>query len=507
MSLNQSFNISLNSMFNNQYALTVVSQNIANVHVEGYHRQRVDFQTNPSTTSCKNVIDTIKGMNGAHIAGLTGFVDDAAYNDVLGANSDANYYNDLANALKGLEDITDDLGDNGLNGLLNDFYTAAANLEQFPTDIAIRQQYIQAAQNICEKFNDISKKCNNLIDENIENTNSNVNVINSLLNDLADANKEHVKTNESAGTQKQIEEILSELSNYVDIKTDKNKNGSYNLYIGSQKVVEGGKVNYEFKAGFDKNNPNKIASYSLVGVESPHQTIDITDSINSGSLKAQSDFLNGTSKSFGGIREFMSALDTAAGAFAAKLNDIQTFDDGADCFAAGLKTVDGELRLERTPDIGKVPMFTTKDGSTNFSASNIEVNDLMFENPYYLATARVDASLDPNWEKAVGNSDNANLITATQNEKFVTYKGNSFTLSNFLINNASAVGLDTAQAQNKADIANDILTNSINNYNNLIGVNLDEELADMIRYQRAYEASAKVFTTVNDLIGVILNMV
>lgn len=507
MSLNQSWNISLNSMFNNQYALVVVSQNIANIHVDGYHRQRVDFQTNPSTTSCRDVIDTIKGMNGAHIAGLTGFVDDGAFANVLGANSDANYYNDLADALKGLEDITDDLGDNGLNGLLNDFYAAAANLEQFPTDISIRQQYIQAAQNVCEKFNDISKKCNNLIDENIEKTSSTASTINSLLNDLAAANKEHVKSNQSGGTQKQIEDILGELSKYVDITTDKNKNGSYNVYIGSQKVVEGGGVNYEFKTNFDKNSPDKITSYSLVGIDPPHQTIDITDSINSGSLKAQSDFLNGTAKSFGGIKEFMSALDTAASAFATKLNEIQTYDDGADKFAAGLTTIDGELRLERTPDIGKVPMFTTKDGSASFNASNIEVNDLMFENPYYLATARIDASLDPNWELAVGNSDNANLITATQNEKFVTYKGNSFTLSNFLINNASAVGLDAAQAQNKADIANDIADTSQQNYINLIGVNLDEELADMIRYQRAYEASAKVFTTVNDLFGVIINMV
>ena len=55
MSLNQSMNISLGSMKNNQYALTVVAQNIANINVEGYHRQRVNFVTNEYTTNCRKV--------------------------------------------------------------------------------------------------------------------------------------------------------------------------------------------------------------------------------------------------------------------------------------------------------------------------------------------------------------------------------------------------------------------------------------------------------------------
>ena len=59
----------------------------------------------------------------------------------------------------------------------------------------------------------------------------------------------------------------------------------------------------------------------------------------------------------------------------------------------------------------------------------------------------------------------------------------------------------------KAKTYNDIYQTDANNYANLIGVNLDEELSDMIRYQRAFEASARVFTTVNDLMGTILSMV
>ena len=83
MSLNQSMNISIGSMKNNQYALTVVSQNIANLHVDGYHRQRVNFVTNEYTTNCENVISTIKGMNGASISSLSDYIDDAAFKNLF----------------------------------------------------------------------------------------------------------------------------------------------------------------------------------------------------------------------------------------------------------------------------------------------------------------------------------------------------------------------------------------------------------------------------------------
>ena len=168
MSLNQTMNISLGSMKNNQYALTVVSQNIANLNVEGYHRQRVNFQTNEYTTNCENVLSTIRGMNGASISSLSNYIDDAAFKNLLGSNSESEYYNTLADALGELEGIADDLGDNGLNALLNDFYTAAANLEQYPTDLSIRQQYAMAAQTVCEKFNEISAKCDSIQEDKLE---------------------------------------------------------------------------------------------------------------------------------------------------------------------------------------------------------------------------------------------------------------------------------------------------------------------------------------------------
>ncbi len=509
MSLNQSMNISLNSMKNNQYALTVVSQNIANLHVEGYHKQRVDFQTNEYTTNCRTVLSTIKGMNGAHIASLTNYIDDGAFRNKIDSNSDAQYYNTLADELGSLEDIADDLGDNGLNALLNDFYAAAADLEKFPTDLTIRQQYVQAAQNVCDKFNVISKKYDDVQLDTCQTVQNSVSNINALLENLTEANIAHVKNNQGASTQAEINSILEELSNYTNVTTDTNDNGTVNLYIGGVKVVSGGEQKYKLEANFDKNNPDETVKFSLRSLENPDYAIEdgITESFSAGSLKAYVEFLNGSNGSFSNVNDMKTSLNSAASAFANALNEIQTYDNGK-IFAASITTADnGDLMLEKATE----PFFTSANGAT-IDAGNISVNPDIVENPFLVSAARINLDnykTGEDWTKSIGNSDNAVEITALQNKKICSYGDgtNNATLSQFLTNAAAKSGSDLAGVEKKAGIYQDIADTDANNYANLIGVNLDEELADMIRYQRAFEASAKLFSTVNDLIGTIIGMV
>ena len=515
MSLNQSMNISIGSMKNYQYALTVVSQNIANLHVDGYHRQRVDFQTNRYTTDCENVISTIKGMNGASIASLSDYIDKGMFDDLINKNSDAQYYNTLADALQGLEDISDDLGDNGLNALLNEFFQASANLEQFPSDMTVRQQYVLAAQNVCEKFNDIAKKYDSLQEDKFQEVSSVADTINGLLSDLASANVDHAKNNQSSQTQVKINEILEQLSNYMDITTDTNANGTVNIYLGDIALVEGGVQKFDIKVDFDANNPDGAVQFSLQSLEKEDFVITegVTESFNSGSMKAYIDFLNGSGGSFANINDMKEALNSAANAFALELNKIQTYDDG-DVFAASITTdTEGNLILEKATEA----MFTTSDGSAVFDAGNISVNPAILENPFLVSAARIDlnnfknedGTTDASWINAIGNSDNATEITDLQNKNICSYGGgqNNCTLGEFLTSNAAKNGQDAASIIDKADTYNDLVDSAATNYANIVGVNLDEELADMIKYQRSYEASAKLFSTINDLMGTIINMV
>lgn len=504
MSLNQSMNIATGSLKNNQYALTVVSHNIANIHTEGYVRQGVNFQESRYDTGSNNVVGIIKGMNGATISELKDYVDMGAFNDVIKTNSDAEYYNTIKDNISGLEDIVNALGDDGLNALLNDFFAASANLEKYPDDISIRQQFLLCAENVADKFNDVSKQIDAKEQDTLETTQDTVKTVDNLFKKLAEANAQYVKSDKSTAAKNEINSVLKELSNYIDVKYDTNTNGTVNLYVGNIKVVQGASQNYSLKSSMDGGK----FSMHLQSTTDENYTISkgITDAFSTGSLAANIEFLNGTNDKYFSISGLKDKVDSVANAFASELNKIQTYDDG-DVFAANI-TNDGKgnLILEKSTE----NLFTTKDGSTTFNASNISLNSNIKNNPWLVAAARIDTTKykADEWKNAVGNSDNAVEITALQNKKICSYAiNNDTTLSKFLSSLATDIGTNVDYVKDKADTANSVADSSATNFANLIGVNLDEELTDMIKYQRSYEASAKLFSTVNGLYDTILGMV
>ena len=58
----------------------------------------------------------------------------------------------------------------------------------------------------------------------------------------------------------------------------------------------------------------------------------------------------------------------------------------------------------------------------------------------------------------------------------------------------------------KADIRGEVVQQIENLRDSVSGVSLDEEAASMMRFQRAYEANARFFTTVNQTLDVLLNL-
>ena len=353
------------------------------------------------------------------------------------------------------------------------------------------------------------------------NVNSSVDTINSLLSKIAEANEAYIKTGKGTSAQSAIYSLVEELSQYADVTTQTNSNGMVSVYLGGIEVVQGAEQQYTLEANIDFNSPDKNVELALRSTENEDYVIDkgITEKVTGGSFGAQVEFLNG-SESYYNYDDVEELINSAANDFATALNEIQTYgsEDDADVFAAYLKSDgNGNTVLEKvSADMyDELVMFNTSDGTTTITAGNIRVNQSIIDNPNYVAAARIDladytnedGTISDDWKNAVGNSNNANEIMDLQNRKICDYKGTDCTLSNFLNTLAGKVGQDANDAESQADLYQDIKDEAKTNYLNLIGVNLDEELSDMLRYQRAYEASARLFSTINGLYDTILGMV
>jgi flagellar hook-associated protein FlgK len=199
------------------------------------------------------------------------------------------------------------------------------------------------------------------------------------------------------------------------------------------------------------------------------------------------------------------------------LNAVQTYENpDENVYAAYITTKDGELVLadafvegeggEETHIPAKPPELLYIDEN-----GKLQINSQVKQNPYYIAAARIDLddyAPGEDWTKSIGNSTNAGFMTAIKDEKICSYGSpNDSTLSQFLINTAAKNGMDLAAMENKAELYQGIADANEEEYSNAIGVNLDEELADMIKYQRAYEASAAIFSAANNMMQIIMGLV
>ena len=105
----------------------------------------------------------------------------------------------------------------------------------------------------------------------------------------------------------------------------------------------------------------------------------------------------------------------------------------------------------------------------------------------------------------VGDNRNALNLANLQNTKFFdgarsTYQEDYSTLVGF-------VGSQTRAASVERDSQQTLLTQAVNRRSTRVSVNLDEEAADLIRFQQAYEASARIIHTVQVMFDTIINSV
>ena len=193
-----------------------------------------------------------------------------------------------------------------------------------------------------------------------------------------------------------------------------------------------------------------------------------------------------------------------ASEFASVVNTIQTGDPNEDGTTPLSITFDSDGNKILTPASTTENFFVAKDGSSTITAANISVNDYFADDPYNIAAARIDTTAVPDYEKAIGNNSNATLLSQSRTKPISGLK--NLTFESYLATQASSVGTQINNIGEKKTVQDSIVSSLETKLQSLTGVNLDEELTDMIKYKQAYEAAARVFSVCSDLIDVLLNM-
>lgn len=522
MTLVSSLNIARQALSVTQAAITVVSNNISNVSTEGYSKLTAELSDVVSYSTNTNVIGQANSLSGVQLSQIKRSSDAYLQSYYWNENADYTYYKEAASVASNVESIVNELNDSGLSTALSNFYTAVTQLSSDPTDSSARANFVSTAENVCSVFNSYSDSLTKVVTSLVgdptaagsvdsSEISSETTTINSLLTQIADVNKSLNETASSGLSSSSLlderDSLITKLSGYMNAEVNITSTGLANISIGGHSLINGSTV--VGTLGVQTGTASEPAQVNILDSSGTVTQSNINSSITSGSMGAILDVC-GTSSSGFTISSVMSDLDTLASSFANIMNTIQTGDpNGDNSVALCIDKTTGQLTKANNV------LFVNGISATNttgITAANISVSTAIQSDNDLVAAARVSnavyTAVPSTYPNDTGNNSNATLITKTKTNKYSSASAplNNQTITGYLDTAVAKVGYSSSDLTSSLSTQTTVLSEIKSQLSSETGVNLDEELSDLIKYQRAYESSARVFSTVNDLLGELIQI-
>jgi flagellar hook-associated protein 1 FlgK len=157
------------------------------------------------------------------------------------------------------------------------------------------------------------------------------------------------------------------------------------------------------------------------------------------------------------------------------------------------------------------------DGVLDFDGLRLEIQaatpamtgDVFFIEPSLGAAARMEVAITDGASIAAANrdgavGDNRNMLSLIALRDSSSLKSGTQSYTSFYGATLSGMAVETRSAISNAETEQSLLRSAEDRLEGLIGVNLDEEATNLIRYQQAYQAAAQVITVANEMFDTLL---
>jgi len=458
------------SMMNSQTALQTVSHNVASKNVEGYSRQRVETETNPPQG-----LGHLQMGTGSRVKSVNRVVNDYIEKQLQMEQGRLGTQEGEAENLARVENLFNEQNRKGLNQFVTEFFNAFRELANNPESQATREVVTQTAGSVIKDLNNMHTQLTH-IQEDIDNqVKSEVGVINSLLTELAQMNKQ-IMSVEIDGTMANDErdrrdQILKELGSKINIRYTEGENGSMIVTAGKNALLVSGSENSILEVDRTDEDKGKREGNVDIFFRTPHTTpVKITEQITGGKLGGAIHVRDKV------INELLGKIDTLAYTMAEKVN--MAHRRGFDRY--GNTNVD----------------FFEMPNQVRDASASIRLNRKIEEDPWKISAAGMP--------DAPGDNRVANLVASLQAEKWMD--GGNSTFNDFYNGIVSEAAIKIRQANDMHQYQKNIVEQLKNVRENISGVNLDEEMVKMIEYQKTFDASARLVRVADEMLDTVLSM-
>ena len=453
--------LSQNTLIADQVALNVTANNVANQNTVGYTREIVNFSSQDSFT----IGDQVYGAGVSTGSGAVSVRDRILEQRVQQQTQVQAQSAAVESALTSAQDVFGisasgkSAASTALGSSIDSFFNSFSALEANPSDTPTRQSVLNAATSLTAAFNNAASQLNTSTSSLNGQVPTLTDQVNTLTKGIAALNQQISVTspNGDAGIlEDKRQALIAQLSQLIGLDQIATDHNGITLATTSGSLLVGGAEQFPLKTTL-------IAGVNHV-LAGPNNT-DVTAGLTGGSLGGTLEVRDQQ------IPTFITALDDLAYAIGTQVN------------------AQNATGLDATGNPGGA--IFTLPGSSAGAASLIA---LATNNPASIAAAAVG-------EGATGNS-NATALAGIASTNVVLGQTPGGFYASFIGRLGGAVSSATTDnAVQQASLAQ--LTSQ---RDALSGVSLDQESANLAQYQRSYQAAAKVFQIVDDLLASAINL-
>lgn len=481
-------NTALRALQAQQKSLDVTGHNIANANTEGYSRQRaIHTATDPYTVPGFGMPAGAGQVGtGVEIAEISRIRDKFMDGQINEEKQALGYWEKMYEGIHRIELIFNEPSDSSLSYAMTKFWEALQELSNSPEDPAVRESVKQTAQTMIDTFHNFHDQLMDYKRSLNEDVNTIVDEINSIARRIADLNEQIVDVKGTGKNPNDLldrRDLLFEQLNYlVNVQGYEDSQGNLHISLGGTRLVSGKKVN-ELAI---KENPDETRRFEDIIYFTNTKSNAL---IEGGELKAILDLRGGYRNEYGDdtgeIGRYLARLDELARGLVERFNAVHRggYDldgnDGGDFFAP------------------------TGPEGVAVDAHNISLSAEILAQD---GVNKIAAGLSTDGIRNMGNGDNAILLAEVVNGEKIFNNGTA-TMFDFYKSMISTMGIDGQRADRMVNNQTVLVDQLENQRTSISGVSLDEEMANLIRFQQAYNAAARIITTTQYILDSLMGII
>ncbi|MHB1614740.1 MAG: flagellar hook-associated protein FlgK [Actinomycetes bacterium] len=460
--------------------LDTTAQNVANANTPGYSRQQVSLASMGAPTGPAMYSSWQGPGDGVTVAGITRVTSAFAQAAANTAQGQAGLLAGNAATLAGVQSAFPEPSSTGIGASLSAFWSGWAQVANNPTDLASRSALLAQATGLTDQLHQASASLGTQWTGTRTQLVSAVGQVNTTASQIAGLNQQIQRATASGVPANELadqrDQLASQLATLTGASTRAGANGMVDVVLGGTPLVSGtttmtlgiaGSATSLATAG-SPSAPGG-ADPSLVWT-APNGAAIAPAQVSSGQLGSLVGTLTST------LPSWSAQLDAVAASLATTVNTIYATGQGLPSTPGGAGAPGGAF-------------FTGSPSSPGYAATI----GIGITSPAALAASSTGSATSSPTDGLVAQQL-ATLASSTT--------GPDATYHAFI----GTLGATTAAANQQSGLATSVSQQAVAAVASVSGVSIDQEMVNMLRYQHAYEAAAKVMTTIDSTLSTLMQM-